>query len=328
MRLRVAQTFNGIAVASGPFIAAKYFFTRENATTLTSVQWVYLAAAFGLCMALVLVLLHLPEPEIAEDGPECSETNGYFFQQRRLWFGWLCQFLYVGSQVTIFSFFINYGVEAAGYSDAKSSTFFSYSLILFTIGRVFGIIVLSVFPMELILSLWALFCALFITLAIFLPSTAGLASLMLVFFFEGLLVPAVFISATKNLGKHTKRAPAVIVSDVAGGAVSPPIQGAIADAKSTKIGFSICIPAYVYAAAFGGLLWWQRGARVFLRHEERGFDVQSKATPGNPEHVDKRGDFIADETKVLGFMRDGTSGLESELPALLQGRRSRTSVNL
>jgi FHS family L-fucose permease-like MFS transporter len=67
LRLQIAQTFNGVAVVSGPFIAARYFFTGENADNLTSVQWVYLAASLlGMAVAILFIATDLPETSEAE----------------------------------------------------------------------------------------------------------------------------------------------------------------------------------------------------------------------------------------------------------------------
>ncbi|KAF8598555.1 major facilitator superfamily transporter [Ceratobasidium sp. AG-I] len=288
-RLQIAQTFNGVAVLTGPFIASKYFFTGENANNLTTVQWAYLAVAgLGVAAAVVFVFFRLPETSEAELEAEVqaaaklagviSKTNEPFFKQYRALFGWLAQFLFVGAQSTIISFFINYGAEAVGWPDNKSSKFLSYSLILFTCGRVFGIIVLTFWPVELMVGLWGTFCAILITCAVFVRGTPGMACLMVTFFFEGPLVPCIFVSSTKNLGRHTRRASSLLVSAVAGGAVFPPTQGAIADAHGTRISFAVCIPAFAYTAAFGFFLWYRNGASFRLQDETESTPDEERAS--------------------------------------------------
>lgn len=49
--------------------------------------------------------------------------------------GFIAQFCYVGAQVTIATFFINYAHSNGGYTDAKASQMLSYALITFTVGR-------------------------------------------------------------------------------------------------------------------------------------------------------------------------------------------------
>ncbi|CAE6510463.1 unnamed protein product [Rhizoctonia solani] len=281
-RLQLSQAFNGVAAFSGPLIASKYFFTGENANNLTNVQWVYLAVALlGVSIALLFAFIHLPETSEAEleaavqaaaelAGVD-SQTNQSIFKarmQHRVWFGWIAQFVYVGAQVTIASFFINYGAEAVGWEDAKSSNFLSYSLIMFTCGRFLGAFVLTFMPGELLVGIWATLCMVFITCTTFVHGKGGIACLMLTMFFEGPLFPCIFVMSTKNMGRHTRRASSLLIAAVSGGAVFPPIQGAIADKHGTRISFALCIPAFAYTAGFGFWLWVRHGAHFNLRHEE------------------------------------------------------------
>ncbi|CCO33769.1 L-fucose permease [Rhizoctonia solani AG-1 IB] len=278
-RLQLSQSFNGIAAFSGPFIASKYFFSGENVNNLTNVQWVYLAVALlGVSIALLFGFTRLPETSEAELEAAAqaaaelsgvnSKTDDSIFQQPRIWFGWIAQFVYVGAQVTIASFFINYGAEAVGFSDAKSSNFLSYSLIMFTCGRFLGVIVLTVWPGELLVGIWATLCMVFVTCATFVHGKGGMACLMLTMFFEGPLFPCIFVMSTKNMGRHTRRASSLLISAISGGAVFPPIQGAIADKHGTRISFALCIPAFAYTAAYGYWLWVRHGAHFNLRHEK------------------------------------------------------------
>lgn len=56
MRLNISQGFQGVASFAGPLIASSYFFKGKNATTLNTVQWVYLAVA-GLGVILNVLFL-------------------------------------------------------------------------------------------------------------------------------------------------------------------------------------------------------------------------------------------------------------------------------
>ncbi|KAH7338016.1 major facilitator superfamily domain-containing protein [Rhizoctonia solani] len=267
-RLQLSQAFNGVAAFSGPLIASKYFFSGENANNLTNVQWVYLAVALlGVSIALLFTFINLPETSEAEL-EAAVQAAAEIAGQHRVWFGWIAQFVYVGAQVTIASFFINYGADAVGWADAKSSNFLSYSLIMFTCGRFLGAFILTIMPGELLVGIWATLCMVFITCATFLHGKAGMACLMLTMFFEGPLFPCIFVMSTKNMGRHTRRASSLLIAAISGGAVFPPIQGAIADKHGTRISFALCIPAFAYTAGFGYWLWVRHGAHFNVRHEK------------------------------------------------------------
>jgi MFS transporter, FHS family, L-fucose permease len=125
------------------------------------------------------------------------------------------------------------------------------SLIMFTVGRYVGVAFLTRFPAELLIGIWSAACVVFIILATFLPGVQGLAFLMLVYFFESPLFPCLFVVSTTKLGVHTRRASSLLISAVGGGAVFPPIQGAIADRHGTRISMAVCIPCFLYISGFG-----------------------------------------------------------------------------
>ncbi|KAF8602696.1 MFS general substrate transporter [Ceratobasidium sp. AG-I] len=277
-RLQLSQSFNGIASFAGPFIASKYFFSGESANNLTNVQWVYLAVALmGVFIATLFMATTLPEmseAELEEQVQAAAEMTGMssttdqsFWKQHRVFFGWVAQFMYVGAQVTIGSFFINYGAEAVGWPDNKTSNFLSYALIMFTVGRFVGLVFLSIWPAELLVGIWSIICFVLITCTTFLHGKAGMACLMTVMFFEAPLFPCIFVISTKGMGRHTRRAASLLISAVGGGAVFPPIQGAIADRHGTRISYAINIPAFIYIAGFALFLWVRNGAHFSLRSE-------------------------------------------------------------
>ena len=133
-RLNFSQGFQGVASFSGPLIAARWFFTGANATSLGTVQWcvpytdvhaietliqicrVYLAVA-GLGVVLNVLFLyvacvfhyhHLTTsfsfatlPEITEDalaeemeGAGLQDDQGPFWKQYRCIFGFVAQTAY------------------------------------------------------------------------------------------------------------------------------------------------------------------------------------------------------------------------------------------
>lgn len=62
---------------------------------------------------------------------------------------------------------------------------------------------------------------------------------------------------------------------VAGGAVFPPIQGAIADAASTRLSFWVALPAFVEIAGFA--FWqWNKAGRPLRVAPEVARDVQDE----------------------------------------------------
>ena len=103
--------------AVGPLIASKYFFSGENANSLETVQYVYLAVALlGVAVGVMFFFAKLPEVaeaatqrrgSVVEDSTLelATDVNGNvigagpIWKQYNLFFGFAAQFCYVGAQV-------------------------------------------------------------------------------------------------------------------------------------------------------------------------------------------------------------------------------------
>ncbi|KAG8672983.1 hypothetical protein FPOAC1_006285 [Fusarium poae] len=265
-RLQFCQSWNGVASFIGPLIASKFFFTGENQNSLTNVQFVYLAVACaGAAVGVLFFFAKLPEISEAVIEDEAGHSNeGSIWKQYNMWFAFGAQFCYVGAQVTIATFFINYAHENGGVSTASASNMLSYALITFTVGRFFATGLAVFLRAEFIMVVYSC-CA--IALTAYCSAGSGAASigvLITIFFFEAPMYPTIFALGTANLGRHTRRAAGILVMGVSGGAVFPPIQGAIADAKGTRISYVVPTIGFVYVLGYVAVCWVRGGMKVLV----------------------------------------------------------------
>ncbi|KAF8444703.1 major facilitator superfamily domain-containing protein [Boletus edulis BED1] len=243
-RLNFSQGFQGVASFSGPLIAARWFFTGQNVNSLGTVQWVYLAVA-GLRFATL--------PEITEDALEeeiqdvgLQEEQDSFWKQYRCIFGFVAQTAYVGAQVGVAAFAVNFFVDqGVGISQAKASDLFSFCQITFTVGRFVGVVILNFVDPALLLAIYGFCCTLFCLLVSQLPRYGGVGCMFGLFFFESICYPCIFTLGTKNLGKYTKRGSGLIVMGVGGGAWYPSAQGALADLTYTRRSYLVPMSGYI-----------------------------------------------------------------------------------
>jgi len=182
-RLQFSQSFNGVASFTGPLIASKYFFSDGNSDNLDNVQWVYLAVS-GMGVAVALAFFFTKLPEVSEEelqaqaealamaGGGDAKANEPFRKQYRAISGFVAQFLYVGAQVTIGAFFLNYTHENAAIADSRGSQLLSYALIMFTVGRFVGTALLSIVAAPVLLAAYAVVCTI---MAILIGSLHGMA---------------------------------------------------------------------------------------------------------------------------------------------------------
>lgn len=99
--------------------------------------------------------------------------------------------------------------------------------------------------------------------------------LIALFFFESLMFATIFVLGTANLGHHSRRGAGILVMGVSGGALFPPIQGAIADAYSTRISFLVPMVGFIFVLAYALFHWWKNG--FLLRPTRTTVDIQDKS---------------------------------------------------
>ena len=98
------------------------------------------------------------------------------------------------------------------------------------------------------------FCIIFIAPAITQRGNTGMAMLYVTLFFESIIFPTIVALGMRGLGKYSKRGSGFIVGGVCGGAVVPPLLGAVADiyndtAPAMGVPLAFFIAAWSYSLA-------------------------------------------------------------------------------
>ncbi|KAG1751642.1 major facilitator superfamily domain-containing protein [Suillus paluster] len=249
-RLNFSHGFQAIATFAGPLIASRWFFTGANATSLGTVQWVYLAVA-GLGVALLILFFFCDLPEITEDmlDEEIDEVGivygpGPLWKQYHCVFAFVAQTAYYGAQVSVASFAVNFLVDQGlGIHQSKASQLLSFCQITFTIARFIGVAILNFIDPALLLAFYGFCCSLFCLLVSQLPGYGAVGCLFCLFFFESICYPCIFSLGTKNLGVQTKWGTSLI--GVGGGAWYPPAQGALADKAYTRRSYLVPMSGFI-----------------------------------------------------------------------------------
>ncbi|EON66512.1 MFS transporter, FHS family, L-fucose permease [Coniosporium apollinis CBS 100218] len=307
LRLQFCQSWNGVASFIGPLIASKFFFSGDDAGSLTNVQYVYLAVACaGVAVAVLFFFSKLPEVSEATlagqdaDGLAAVDKHGNeigagpLYKQYNMIFAFIAQFCYVGAQVTVATFFINYATEAATFTSSQAAQLLSYALITFTVGRFVATALATIFAADFMIVVYAI-CAIAMNAYLCAGSgTPAVGVLIAIFFFEAPMYPTIFALGTANLGRHTRRAAGILVMGVSGGAVFPPIQGAIADSASTKISYIVPLVGFVYVLGYVSFHWMRHGFNIFVKKSIAGKPFGG-ATGGAVENVH----FDADKVETV-----------------------------
>jgi FHS family L-fucose permease-like MFS transporter len=211
IRLQFCQSWNGVASFVGPLIASKFFFSGTNANNLTNVQYVYLAVAcLGVAVALLFVFTKLPEVSeatlaenanieiLAVDEMGNPIGQGSIWKQYNMFFAFGAQFAYVGAQVTIGAFFINYVVENGGYSKPQASNFLSYALIIFTVGRFVAVGIAFFLAPSFIMCVYSAAAIAMTAASAAVEGSGGVGVLMATYFLMAPMYPTIFTLGTAS----------------------------------------------------------------------------------------------------------------------------------
>jgi len=225
---------------SGAALAA--YRTAESHTIVTT----YLGLAAILFVVAVAVWLHRNRLKEQHDQSGTMFHAFGLLKQPRFAFGALCIFLYVGAEVAIGSLLVNYLMQpstlALGAEDAGNHLPYYWGGAM--VGRFIGSEVLRLFAPGKVLASVATGA---ITLILISANSVGGVSgwtLLAVGLMNSIMFPTIFSLASEGLGKRAAEGAGVIGVAIVGGAVIPPLTGAIADRAGLH--FSLILPALCY----------------------------------------------------------------------------------
>ncbi|KAI9734653.1 MAG: hypothetical protein M1834_002254 [Cirrosporium novae-zelandiae] len=260
IRLNLAQAVQGTGSFVAPLLASRVFFadTVDTAQGLKNVQWVYLGVACFVALLIILFFL-APMPEVTDADMATVEAEiaeidpGPFKKQYNLFLGVWSQFCYVGAQVALANYFINFA-EEAGYSASKSSDLLAVGQGLYAFNRFLaaGLMTLPVpfFKPRYMLAVYLGLCFVFAVAAMKTSGATSVAMAILILCFESLCFATIFTLALRGLGRHTKRGGSFLVAAISGGAAFPPMMGAVVDKHNAHIAMAIPMMGYVLAWIF------------------------------------------------------------------------------
>ncbi len=209
-------------------------------------------------IAVVLVILaafiwisSLPEVEAKEEevsDKEQKRTSLFGFPY--FWFGVVALFFYSGVEVVAVDTLINYGLSL-GFGIKVARFFSSFTLIAMIVGYLVGIISIPRFiSQQKALRYFAVLGILFTLVAVFSHGYTSVLFVAALGFANSIMWPAIWPLAIDGLGKFTKRASAILVMAIAGGATIPLLYGYLSGISSVGSTHAYSILIICYAVIF------------------------------------------------------------------------------
>lgn len=268
-RLTFAQAFNSLGTTIFPYVGAVLILGSLANVTADQLSGAELAAYrtaesqaivngyLGLATALALVagVVWLFRDRLKGERHErTSLAEGLALLKRpRFGYGAACIFLYVGAEVAIGTFIVNYLMQAdvLALPEQEAGKLISLYWGGALVGRFVGSGLLRLVSPGLLLASVA--AGAITLLAVSASSTGALAgySLLAVGLMNAIMFPTIFSLACEKLGPRAADGSGIINVAICGGAVIPVLYGALADA--TSLAFALALPAACYAiiAGFG-----------------------------------------------------------------------------
>ncbi len=257
----IAPLFGGILIlATAPKTAAEiaamnpamlHAYRVEQAS---SVKLPYIMIAVALALLAVVIgkfnLPHIPEAE----GGHLVEAGAHdsIWHHRNLVMGALAIFAYVGAEVAVGSFLVNYMHEPfIGNLDLETAAKF---LMVYwggaMVGRFVGSAVLQRLPARRVLGFNATICGLLVCLSMLTFGHFAMGSMLLIGFFNSIMFPTIFTLGIEGLGPLTGEGSGLLNTAIVGGAIIPLAQGYIADRVGIHHAFILPVICYLYILLF------------------------------------------------------------------------------
>jgi len=271
-RLNLAQALNSLGTTLFPYVIGPLILSAAvlgadqlaalspdalaayRATQAQSVQIPY------LLLAAFVLLMRIPSLREATDaGDAMPHGYGDVLRHAHLKWGVLAIFVYVGAEVSIGSFLVNYISEPGigGLAEATASKYLSLYWGGAMVGRFVGAGLLTVVDARRLLALFALAAIALLATTMSSHGLLAMWTVLAIGLFNSIMFPTIFTTAIQGLGAMTSKASSLLIMAIVGGALVPLAQGALADRIGIQHAFVLPLACYAYIAWYA----W-RGSRL------------------------------------------------------------------
>ena len=253
-RLTLTQAFNSLGTTVAPFFGAWLIFgsgAGHNEVGATGVQLPYVMLAVMLFI-LAVTFAFLKLPNIQTESSE-TESDNSIWTYRHLTLGALAIFIYVGAEVAIGSFLVNFlnQPNIAGMNEAQASKYIAYYWGGAMVGRFIGAVIMQKISAGAVLAFNSVMATLLVCVAINTEGAVAMWSLLAVGLFNSIMFPTIFSLAIKDLGANTSQGSGILCLAIVGGALIPLLQGMLADNIGLQLAFILPAVCYLYIAYYG-----------------------------------------------------------------------------
>jgi FHS family L-fucose permease-like MFS transporter len=259
-RLNFAQAFNPLGSISAVLVGSRFIFSgielKPAQVAVMQAAGTYqpylrsetlrVVAPYLVLGAIVLfwaiLIARTPFPHTGMDFSHDTLAKDHskpLWERKHFVFAVVAQFLYVGAQVSAWSYMIPYVISGTGIGERQAGYWLTGALVAFTAGRFFSAWLLQFVSAPNLLGIYSVLNAAICGLAVLRPGWIGVYALVAVSFLMSTMFPTIFALGTKGLGTRTKTGAALIVMAIIGGALITLAMGRVADQVSIAAAYMV-----------------------------------------------------------------------------------------
>ncbi|MEZ4798131.1 MAG: sugar MFS transporter [Flavobacteriaceae bacterium] len=290
-RLNLSQAFNSLGTAIAPIVGAALILsdtikTKEEIASMNEtarelylfseasavqIPFIGLALFIGL---IALIFLFAKLPKIINESHTGTYTEA--FQNKNLMLGVLGIFFYVGAEVAIGSYLVNYfldmnlvdiikenglmkliaeGILNSGITESDNKAIVGVFVTFYwsgaMIGRFVGSYLTRIMKPGKVLGIFATIAILLIFISISTTGLVSMWSILAVGLFNSIMFPTIFTLSIDGIGDLKPKGSGLLCTAIVGGALIPPLYGYLTDLIGFKTALFFIIACYTYILWFG-----------------------------------------------------------------------------
>jgi len=280
-RLNLSQAFNSLGTTVAPLLGG-YLILNAAAKSMTelrqmapdalqayrvheasSVKVPYLIIGLALIvLGFLISTFKLPAMPGAEHHKD--DHGDSIWKYRHLVLGAIAIFVYVGAEVSIGSFLINYfsQPDIGNISANEASKYLSAYWFSAMVGRFIGSAILQKVRTGKLLGIAAICASLLVFISMASSGHLAMGSMILIGLCNSVMFPSIFTLGIADLGPRTGDGSGLLVMAIVGGAIVPLCVGVLADRIGLQHSFILPAICYLYIVYYA-----LRGSRVVTARE-------------------------------------------------------------
>lgn len=260
-RLTLTQAFNSLGTTVAPYFGAFLILSSVSSEMSAnqqaeSVQMPYLLLATMLIvLAAIFSWLKLPEVSFESEKVDTTDTSDRqsAWQFNHLVLGAVGIFMYVGAEVSIGSFLVNFLGEPtiASLEEADAAKYITYYWGGAMVGRFIGAAVMQKVAAGKVLAFNAVSAIALLIIVIASTGSVAMWAVLAIGLCNSIMFPTIFSLALNGLKEHTAQGSGILCLAIVGGAIVPLFQAFFADRIGVQLSFFLPIFCYAFIVYYG-----------------------------------------------------------------------------